>query len=139
MKKYIKKHLKDEKRILKLMYKKGIFELLHINLKDLGWEYLTAGRKQRKRNGDRFKYRDYLPELHVYSVDYWGEGESNGVVEYFKSYLFWETAEDIDVESGWPINSMKLDNKNIILYLNKMPTVKNDSKFNKYLKNNGEQ
>jgi hypothetical protein len=70
MKKYIKKHLKDEKRILKLMYKKGIFELLGINLNDLSWETLEYGKRQRRRNR-KYAFRDYLPELHVWSQDYW--------------------------------------------------------------------
>lgn len=44
MKKYIKKLLKDEKRVIKLMYKKGIFDVLNINLNDVAWEKAYQGK-----------------------------------------------------------------------------------------------
>jgi len=97
MKKYIKKHLKDEKRILKLMYRKGIFDMLKIELKSLGWEYLLSGKRLRKRKGKRkYSYTEYLPELHTYSTDYWGETDSRSVIFFLKEHLFWETAKEFD-------------------------------------------
>ena len=136
MKKYIKKHLKDEKRILKLMYKKGIFELLGINLNDLSWETLEYGKRQRRRNR-KYAFRDYLPELHVWSQDYWGEGDSNSIVSYYKQYYFWEYAKERD-EDGYPINVKYPTNKILIDFLSKMPTKNNDSKFNRFLIRNDE-
>lgn len=137
MKKYIKKHLKDEKRILKLMYKKGFFKILNIDFEDLSWELLLEGKRQRKRKGE-WVYRDFLPELHVWSRDYWGECDSNSLVDCLKQYLFWETAKDYDLETGFPINQKYPTTKFLIEYLTKLPTVNNDSKFNKYLIRNDE-
>jgi hypothetical protein len=131
MKKYIKKHLKDEKRILKLMYKKGIFELLHIDLNDLSWEILLDGKRQRKRKG-KWGYRDFLPELHVWSQDYWGEGDSRSVVDYFKSYYWFEFATERE-EDGYPISHKYPTTKFLIEYLIKLPTKNSNSKFNKFL------
>lgn len=136
MKKYIKKHLKDEKRILKLMYKKGIFELLNIDLKDLAWELLKDGKRQRRRKR-KYAFRDYLPELHVWSQNYWGEGDSDSVVGYFKDYYFWNYATEHD-EDGYPLNMKHPTNSFLISFLSKMPTKNNDSKFNKFLIRNDE-
>lgn len=134
MKKYIKKHLKDEKRILKLMYKKGIFDLLNIDIKNLGWEYLLCGKTKRVRKGKNiYDYKDYLPQLHEWTKDYWGEGDSFSIVGMLKDYLFWETAEQFDIESGFPLNQKYPTTKTLINYLNKLRTVNNDSKFNKFL------
>ena len=137
MKKYIKKHLKDEKRILKLMYKKGFFKILNIDFEDLSWELLLEGKSQRKRKGE-WAYKDFLPELHVWSRDYWGECDSNSLVDCLKQYLFWETAKDYDLETGFPINQKYPTTKFLIGYLTKLPTINNDSKFNKYLIRNDE-
>ncbi len=136
MKKYIKKHLKDEKRILKLMYKKGIFELLGIDLKDLAWELLKDGKRQRRRKR-KYAFRDYLPELHVWSQDYWGDGDSNSVVDCYKDYYSWTYATEHD-EDGWPLNMKYPTNSFLISFLSKMPTKNNDSKFNKFLIRNDE-
>ena len=118
------------------MYKKGIFELLGINLNDLSWETLEYGKRQRRRKR-KYAFRDYLPELHVWSQDYWGEGDSNSVVSYYKQYYFWEYAKERD-EDGYPINVKHPTNKILIDFLSKMPTKNNDSKFNRFLIRNDE-
>lgn len=140
MKKYIRKHLKDEKRILKLMYKKGIFELLRIKLEDLGWEYFLYGKRQRRRKGkNKYAFRECLPELHEWTQDYWGEGDSHSVVGSFREYLFWETIsmEDVD-ENGFPNKGVYYSNQKLIEHLSSLPTKNNDSKFNRFLKRNQE-
>jgi len=129
MRKYIRKHLKDEKRILKLMYRKGIFELLKININSVSWEYLLRGRKGRRGKG-RSKYgiRQYIPELHTFWTDYWGEGDSCSVIENFKNHLHWEGCGEVD-EVGFPTS--KYPTKEYLFkYLKSLPTIKNDSKFN---------
>ncbi len=132
MKKYIKKHLKDEKRILKLMYKKGIFETLGIDLKDLGWEYLLTGKRLRKRKDKReFSFHEYLPELHIFTKNYWDEGDSYSVVKCLKDYIYF-TETDND-EDGFPLNTKYPENRDIINYLLKLPTKRNDNNFNKFL------
>lgn len=137
MKKYIKKHLKDEKRILKLMYKKGIFELLNIDFKELGWEYHLTGLKGRKRN-KQYATRDYLPELHEWTQDYWGEGDSHSVISFFREYLYWENISVFD-ENGFPEKGRYFSNKQLIEHLNSLPTKNNNSKFNRFLKRGHEE
>ncbi len=138
MKKYIKKHLKDEKRILKLMYKKGIFELLRIKLEDLGWEYFLYGKRQRRRKGkNKYAFRECLPELHEWTQDYWGEGDSHSVVGSFREHLFWETTTEYD-ENNFSSNGTIFSNQKLIEHLKSLPTKNNDSKFNRFLKRNQE-
>ncbi len=121
------------------MYKKGIFEILRINLKHLGWEYLLYGKRQRRRKGkNKYAFRECLPELHEWTQDYWGEGDSHSVINSFKEHLFWETAKEFDEESGFPINHKHAKNSFLIEYLTKLPTKNNDSKFNRFLKRNAE-
>lgn len=130
MKKYIKKHLKDEKRILKLMYKKGIFEILRIDFKNLTWEYLIHGKSYRRRKRKtKYVFYEHLPKLYEF-VKY----QYIDVIEIFKEYLSWESRiEGFNTESGFPINKKYLTTKTLINYLNKLRTVNNDSKFNKFL------
>jgi hypothetical protein len=130
MKKYIRKHLKDEKRILKLMYRKGIFKLLDINIESLCWEYLCRGKRLRKREGKRkYSYNEYLPELHTYYSDYWGDGDSKSVIDSFKDYLFWENAKSFN-ENGFPLDTKYFKSDELIKYLSELPTKIHDSKFN---------
>ena len=118
------------------MYKKGIFKLLGINLNDLSWETLKYGKRQRRRKR-KYAFRDYLPELHVWLQDYWGEGDSRGVVESFKDYYWFEFATEREAD-GFPINTKYPSTKFLIEYLSKLPTKNNDSKFNRFLIHNDE-
>ena len=121
------------------MYRKGVFEILNIDLKNLGWEYLLYGKRQRRRKGkNKYAFKECLPELHEWTQDYWGEGDSHSVVDSLKQYIFWETAKQFDEESGFPINQKYPTTNFLIEYLNKLPTKKNDSKFNRVLKRSAE-
>ena len=131
MKKYIKKHLKDEKRILKLMHKKGILELLEINYEDLSWEWFLDGKRERRRKR-KYAFRDSLAQLHIHSQDYWGEGRCESVVSIFKEYYWFEFAKEREAE-GYPKNTIYPTNKILVDYLLKLPTKNNNSKFNKIL------
>lgn len=135
MKNYIRKHLKDEKRIIKLMYQKGIFEILGLKFTDLSWEFNRQGKMQRKR-GKKYAWRDYLPELHYWWSDYYGEYDSRSVVWSFKDYLFFELGTGINEETGWPIGSNFFTNSELIEHLNKLPLKIKDSKINAILKVN---
>ena len=134
MKKYIKKHLKDEKRVLKLMYKKDFFKELGIDMENLGWEYLSYGKRQRKRikSGNKYVFRDCLPELHEYTQDYWGEGDSHSVIGSLKDFIFFTYAKERD-DCGFPVNSKYPSTIDLIKFLNKLPTINNDNKFNQFL------
>lgn len=133
MKKYIRKHKKDEKRILKLMYKKGFFKVLHLDFSDLCWEYSMEGKMLRRRRGkSKYSYNELLPELHVWTQDYYGEGDSRSVVECFREYLWYSQSEEQD-ESGFP-NEKSKNNSELIAYLKTLPTKNNNSKLNPLLK-----
>lgn len=133
MNKVYRKHLKDEKRILKLMYKKGIIDSLGFNLDNLGWEYFLPYKRTRKRKGDRkWTFSEYLPQLHEYTVDYWGEGDSYSIVEYYKQCVHYEISE-VDEDSLFPTGKYP-SNSFMIKHLRGMRTVKNDSRFNRFLK-----
>lgn len=134
MKGYIKLHLKREKRALKLMYRKGMFELLGIKLNDVAWECLLQGKRGRKRKR-KYGFIDWLPELHSYSCDYWGEWDSRSVVTSMKEYFHWTLSTGIDEKSGWPIGSKYFSHTELIEHLETLPTKKHDSKFNSILKN----
>ncbi len=129
MKKYIKKHLKTEKRIVKLLYKKGF---LKENLSDLGWEYLLKGKKGRKRKGNVYKFSDWLPEIHFYTQDYWGEYDSHSIIDHFADLLWFENSKEQD-DYGLPLEKQMSD-KQLINYLNSLTTKVNDSKINKILR-----
>lgn len=136
MKKYIKKHLKDEKRILKLMYKKGLFKTLGININHLEWEYLLSGKRKRRRKGKKkYASKEYLPELHEWTQDYWGEGDCHSIVSVMKDHIFWIDTDPNDYEEyGYPKNAKFPKTKDVIDFLLKLPTINNDSKFNIFLK-----
>lgn len=133
MKKYIRKHIKDEKRILKLMYKKGIINELVNDIEDCGWEYLLKGNRQRARNGS-FNFYDYLPEFHLYTTDYWGDGDSQALVSIFRESVMMANVEYCEVNVFSNVNKSVRNAKGLIKYLNSLPTIINDNKFNKYLK-----
>lgn len=120
------------------MYRKGIFKLLDVDIKSLDWEYLCRGKRLRKREGKRkYSYNEYLPELHSCWSDYWGEGDSQSVIDFFRDYLFWETAKSFN-EEGFPVDSKYIKKVELIKYLSELPTKIHDSKFNNILKRNAE-
>jgi hypothetical protein len=133
MKKYIRKHIKDEKRILKLMYKKGIINELVNDIEDCGWAYLLKGNRQRSRNGS-FNFYDYLPEFHLHTTDYWGDGDSRSLVNVFRENIMMANADFCVVKGLIKVNKSVEDAKGLIKYLNSLPTTIRDNKFNKYLK-----
>jgi len=138
MKKYAKKHLKDEKRILRLMYRKGIFDLLRIDLKNLGWEYLLTGKMLRKRRGKRkYSYRECLPELHLFTYDYWGECDSKSVISILIDHLYWVKSESVD-EHGFPVNSKYFKRAELIKYLSDLPKTVSNTRINTFLKRSQE-
>lgn len=130
--KYIRTHIKQEKRILKLMYKKGIFDLLRVDIKRLGWEFLLEGRKGRRRKGE-YSFSDYLPQLHSYTCDYWGEWDSDSIISNYQEYLFWTTGSEF-TDMGYPEDGLILNRHQLIKYLKALPIKRNDSKFNSILK-----
>lgn len=133
MKKYIKKHIKQEKVIVKLLYKKG---LLDEDFKSLGWESFKTGKMPRRlKKGLKYKYREYIPELFIFYTDYWGEGMETPVVETYLSNWWYDYCckNNLLDENYYP--TIKLFTKeNFIKYLRSLPNKRSDSKINKLLK-----
>lgn len=134
MKKYIKKHLKDEKRILKLIYRKGFFHKINISLDALSWQDSFEGKTVKtKPNKLILNNKDCLPILCVCNENFGGDVQYMGVVNSFKEYLFWETAKDFDLESGYPVNQKYPSTNALIKFLSSLPDKVNNSKFKKHL------
>jgi len=136
----MRKHLKDEKRIIKLMYIKGLFKAFNISLKHIGWEYLSEGKRKRKRKGrNKWGYKEYKPELFLYTVDYWGEGDETSIVDILQQDLYWVSGHFDEETSQFVAGDKKYyERSQLIAYLKTLPTVKKNSKINGYLKRTDE-
>ena len=129
--------IKQEKRIVKLLYRKGF--LKDFKVKDLYWqEYNWYTKKKYKSKYSKYSYPVYMPEVHYMTTDYWGEADEYSIVETIKEHLWWEHAdtENWDEDSGdWPKSAFpKMTRGQFIKYLEKLPTKVNDNKINKVLK-----
>lgn len=103
-------HIKQEKIIVGLLYKKG---LISKSISQLYWaEYSRAFRPKKSKEGIRFTR--YLPEIFYCQADYWGEYDEIGIV-----------ADTCD--------RLKYRRKYLIRKLRKMPTKIHDNKIRKVL------
>lgn len=127
---------KQEKRIVKLLYKKGL--LFDYKLSDLYWNYYKVINKTKRKHGRKYKFSKYAPELHYSTVDYWGECDEHSLVGYIIDYLYWENVIENTVTEesfGYPESSFKFKGRLwFIRYLELLPTKINNSKINKLLK-----
>ncbi len=123
MRKDKKTWIKQEKRLVKLLYKKGF--LKDFKLHDFYWaEYHRSGRLYRSYKNNRFT--EYYPEIHYCTVDYWGEGDEYPIVSTIKEGLYWSGVDD-----GYPKSTFKhYHRRKLIKYLNSLPTVISDNKIN---------
>jgi hypothetical protein len=131
---------KQEKRIVKLLYRKGLIDELleHNGFNNLCCEHhhLIKTRSRRKN-----KYRTLLfcPEILHISYDYYGEADSRSLVDIVTTGLYFENViEDKKYElqnNGWPKSTFKYKGRQwFINYLSELPTKRHDSKINKVLK-----
>ncbi len=126
----IKKWLKDEKRIVRLLYRKG---LIQHKVGDLYWAaYRRSGRFY--RNGEH-KHTIYLPEVHYATSDYWGECDEHSLVDSISEEFYWNNLlPDEEYSDDYPKSSFKFKGRTwFIKYLRGLKTVRNDSKINKVL------
>jgi hypothetical protein len=122
MRSQLKLWKKQEKRIVKLLYKKGFLNCFNIN--EFYWEsYKSLGRRYRSKKG--YLNLQYLPEVHYSTKDYWGETDENSIVDIIKSFFYYD--------GELPIIKTR---QGFINYLTSLPTTVNDSKINKILKTN---
>jgi len=128
--------VKEEKRIVRLLYRKGF--LKDFKISDLYWaEYNWLNNKKRKSSCGKYSFPVYMPEVHYLTTDYWGESDEHSIVSTIKETLYWggiET-ENWDPELGYPKSSFpKLSRRQFIKYLEKLPTIISDNKINKIIK-----
>jgi hypothetical protein len=129
--------IKQEKRIVHLLYKKGL--LTDFNVSDLYWaEYRWSNKKKYRSKHTKYRYPVYMPEVHYWTTDYWGEGDEHSIVDNILDSLFWDNIdhENWDSTSGeWPKSTFpRMNREQFIKYLCKLPTKVNNNKINKILK-----
>ncbi len=128
----IRKWIKDEKRIVKLLYRKG-FLTGHHKVDDLYWnEYKESGRRYKS---GKYRHREHLPEVHYCTTDYFGESDEHSIVDTIKDMFYWSELKPWDEKvSAYPESNFKhLDRQRFIKYLSGLKTVRNDSEINKVL------
>lgn len=135
--KVLRPWVKQEKRIVKLMYRKG---LIDVDINDLYWEAYRrySGKYNHNSNGI------YYPEIHFAVVDYWHEVDEIPLVSSFVEQRIWEGVPDDklsklcqypDEEDIMSATSFKCKSKRWLLkWLKKQPNVRCDNKINKVLK-----
>lgn len=137
MKRYIRKFIKEEKRIIKLIWQKGLFPK-EFKVDYLYWaEYRHGNRGRRRRR--KYAWSDYLPEVHYCTSDYWGECDEYGFVSMILDRVYWENTNTSNFSGSgeWPESSFKFKGRLwFIKYLEALPTVNRSSKINKILRRN---
>lgn len=135
--KRLRKWVKEEKRLVKLLYQKGFLKGQH-SLEGLYWaEYKRTGKKYKY---GKHNFPSYYPEIHFCTCDYWVEYDEYGLVDKILEEFYWSgiNSEHIDnYESGFPPSETKVTNrKKLMEHLKTLPTVIKDSKINKVIRMN---
>lgn len=125
---------KQEKRIVRLLYRKGFLKDYKVH--ELYMASYGTLRVQKKKHGRTYRKQIYLPEVHYWTVDYWGECDEHSLVNSVLQNLYWDNVTGEKDERGYYISAFKYKGRNwFIKYLKKFPTVRTDSKINKVFKN----
>lgn len=128
---------KQEKRIVRLLYRKGF----DIDLSNLYWaSYKKTGKKYR-RKGFTFSSSGYRDEVYFCTWDYWGECDEYSLVDSFIKMKTWENIPDDvlkncdDMWKAYSLSNFQCKSRKwLIKYLSTLPTVRFDSKVNKILR-----
>ena len=128
---------KQEKRIVRLLYRKGF----DMDLSNLYWaSYKETGKKYRHK-GSTFNFSGYRDEVYFCIQDYWGECEEHSLVDTFIEMTAWENIPDDVLKNCGDMcevysrsNFQYKGRKWLIKYLSALPTVRCDSKINKILR-----
>lgn len=131
----MRKFLKQEKRIIKLLYRKGVIDDMCLKPRQLYWAcYTSAGKKEK----GKYKFDIYMPELHYCETDYWGEADEYSIVYRIRESLVYSSYPSDDIEecelAGLGPSYKYKGRENLIRYLKTFPTKKSDSKINSCLK-----
>lgn len=123
---------KQEKQLVKLLYRKG---LLDFKLEQLYWESFHVLNIQKRKHGNKYKRHIYAPELHFSTVDYWGECNEHSVVSSIIEAFYWDDSIDYEIDNVKVESSFSYNGRpQLIKYLKTLPTKRIDSKINKVLK-----
>jgi hypothetical protein len=130
--------IKQEKRIVRLLYRKGLLD--GFKLRDLYWaeHHWFRGKKYKSKN-TKYKYPIYMPEVHYCTTDYWGEADEHSVVSTILDHLYWINVDSGDLdrtEYEFPKSTFNwsMSREQLINYLSKLPTKVNNNKINKILR-----
>lgn len=129
-------HIKQEKVILKLLYKKGVLIKESLGIEDIGWDYSLRHKKKRLRKNSANKYigHRYIPVLHFYWFDYWGEGDSREFIEMMIDWFWYIKCDNNYFDCRGMPKIKRPSRKDLITYLRSLPNVNNDFKINELLK-----
>lgn len=138
MKTYIRKWVKDEKRIVKLLYQKGLIK--DSELSGYYWQDYRTGKRPRRKNKNGYRWTDRLPEVHYWTTDYFGESDEHSLVDFVIDGLYWgQSYENGYDEYGMPNIESNFKYKGrsaFIKHLELMPTINRSSRINSLLKIN---
>ena len=129
---------KQEKRIVRLLYRKG---LLPVDISMLYWESYKPTNKKFKNKGSNFSWSGYCDEVYYCTYDYWGECIEHPIVDEFIETTTWNNVPDCvmeDCDDMWKAYSQSTfqykGRKWLIKYLSSLATIRCDSNINKALK-----
>lgn len=131
---------KQEKRIVRLLYRKGLLS----DMSNLYWASYKETGKKYKNKGSSYSWYGSLDEIYYCTWDYWSEYDEHPLVDEIIERLITEGIPDyVFEECGYDyFQAMKHSSfqykgrKWFIKYLEGLPTVRCDSKINKVLKIN---
>ena len=132
--------VKEEKRIVRLLYRKGFlkdFKITELYWAEYNWLNNKKYKTKHKYDGRFYRFPVYMPEIYYYTTDYWGESDEHSIVSTIKEKLYWSEVdtENWNSELGYPkSNFPKLSRRQFIKYLDKLPTIISDNKINKIVK-----
>ncbi|MDH6308093.1 hypothetical protein M2451_002612 [Dysgonomonas sp. PFB1-18] len=131
--KVLRKHIKRDKRMLRLLYRKGLLDAWmdsHIH-----WAAYRSFNNRFNKN------HLYHIEPYYWIEDYWGEGDERELISDVIDNHIWETLnpkdEHFNVEREfYKWHKEHSSFKKMMNYLHSLPTKRRDSGINKYLKIN---
>lgn len=134
--------VKEEKRLVYLMYRAGLLATFP-KIEELYWkEYhsLKKTYKSKNVNGDgrRYKFSIYMPEIHYCTTNYWGESDEHSIVDHVWQGLYWTHIDEANYDPTsfeYP-NSLapKMTRLQFIKYLKTLSVKVEDKKIKKVLK-----
>lgn len=128
--KALRKWVKDEKRLIKLLYQKGFLESSY-SVDRIYWAAYKRSGKRVKCRGK--KYAEWLPELHYCTRDYWGEYDEHGVVDSVLDNIYWTDGIYNEALNTYTPSTNITSREKLMAHLMTLPTVIKDSKINKVL------